>query len=119
MRNNQSFLKTAISFGLTAGVVLLFLSLIGFTPVVGQILFDSNKLKPFEYGTVLVLIGFVIGLLSANKVDKEKDWKTDLSSSAISSVVAGLMMSIFVLAMYFIDQSGKMPELTLVNSFSR
>jgi branched-chain amino acid transport system permease protein len=106
MRNNQSFLKTAISFGLTAGVVLLFLSLIGFTPVVGQILFDANKLKPFEYGTVLVLIGFVIGLLSANKVDKEKDWKTDLSSSAISSVVAGLMMSIFVLAMYFIDQSG-------------
>ena len=110
MRNNQSTFKKSVGFGLTAGAVLLFLSMIAFIPVVGQIIFDTRKLSPAEYGIVVVLVGFIIGLLAVNKKGEEVEWKSGLTAAGISTAFAGLLMSVLVIAMHFIHESGTDPR---------
>lgn len=107
MRNNPSVLKKAIGFGITAGIVLIFLNLTGFIPVIGQILFDTRSVEPFEFGVVLTLVGFVIGLLASNRNQEEtSDWKNEIVRTVISGATAGLVLLPLVIAMSLIQQSG-------------
>ena len=110
MRNKNFDIKSVAGFGLTAGVVALFLSMIGFIPVVGQIIFDARTLEPAEYGTVLILVGFVIGLLAVNKKDEELEWKNGLLTAAVTGAFAGLIMVPFAFAMQMIYNSGTDPR---------
>ena len=110
MRNKNFDIKSVAGFGLTAGVVALFLSMIGFIPVVGQIIFDARTLEPAEYGTVLILVGFVIGLLAVNKKDEELEWKNGLLTAAVTGAFAGLIMVPFAFAMQMIHNSGTDPR---------
>ena len=116
MQSDQSTVKKALSFGLTAGIVLLFLNLIGFIPVIGQIIFDTRKLQPGEYATVLALSGFLIGLLAINQKKGESiSWKDGLLNAALSGGMAGLVLLPFVAAMSILQKSGTDPRTYLVN----
>ncbi|MEE4195540.1 MAG: hypothetical protein V2J07_10120 [Anaerolineae bacterium] len=115
MNNKEFNLKKVAGFGLTAGAVLLFLNLIGFIPVVGQIIFDTRKLEPIEYGVVLGLVGFLIGLLAVNQKGEELDWKHSLLKSSGAGVFTGLVLLPFTFALQMILNSGTDARTYMVN----
>ncbi len=115
MKKNQSTFKKGINLGLTFGAVLIFLSLIGFTVVVGRILFDARSLEPVEYGLVLVLCGLVLGIVAAGEKNLSDDsWKTLLSSTGFAGLATGVLMAVYTACMQLLVNADSDPRDYLV-----
>jgi len=115
MFTHLSVYKRSFSFGLVAGCVLVFLSLIGFIAIIGQIVFGARFLTMPQYAIMIAICGFLAGLIAiSRRQDEAGDWKPVLAIGAFTGLGTGILMILFSLAMDFIRTGGADPRTYLV-----
>ena len=117
---NTSIRKSANN-GITFGIVMLFLALIGFTTVltslIGNVLGNKSisSNQPISYIIILqILFGIWCGVASSRKADADKRNQALLAGLA-SSFVASLFMAVLVLIFGTINASGADIRVYLTN----
>ncbi|MCD6476293.1 MAG: hypothetical protein J7K85_08570 [Anaerolineaceae bacterium] len=115
MNKKQSTFAKGIKFGLTYGIVLVILNLIAFTVAVGRIIFDTRSLVPVEYALVLLLFGFIFGMMSAAQKNLADDhMKTIFKATISTGLSSGGLMALFAVGAYMLQNNEMDPRTYLV-----